>query len=76
MQKFSQLLAGHNSDSVIRKKILKLTSGSSGGGPLGGGGKKVGDIKGLVDEHSVESVIDIHSYMLAKLKETMATVQV
>lgn len=79
VQKFSQLLSGHNSDPMIRKKIMKLTSSQN---PFGGGGGGAGTapdashIEKLAEKHSIETVIDIHRYMLQGLKDTMADLKI
>jgi len=76
---FGKMLNAHNSDPEIRAKIGQLTSGSvSGGGGssvCAGGenasGGAVKPIELLVAEFSMERVIDVHSFMLASLKNLM-----
>lgn len=74
VQNFSSLLAGHNSDPVIRKKIMRLTS--SGVDPMGKSTAGEVNIDNLVPKHSVESIIDIHSYMLQRLKDTIQNLNI
>lgn len=75
---FSQVLAEHNGDAGIREKIVQLTSSSAdpSATSLEAIAKKKQHVEQLAEKFSVETVIEVHGYMLERLKETLKNLQV
>lgn len=76
VQMFSSVLSEHNGDANIREKIVQLTSGGVDNANQADNNKESRSVESLASKYSVETVIEVHAYMLERLKETLKNLEV
>merc|ERR1712194_228997 len=77
VNRFSQLLSGHNGDAEIREKILQLTTVPQQSDILNNStaSENKGADSGLLEKYSVSDVVRVHEFMLNNLRDIVKSVE-